>query len=326
MADLSQKSIALGLVFCTINSKGGLVNRVKIVVMAGGFGAEREISLRSGAAVSCALRSLGHQVDEIDPANKGWRLLEGTEVVYLALHGEFGEDGQVQACLEDLGVPYTGTGTRGSVVAFDKELTRQAFDRESVPMPRGCVLTGESSPPGDLPPPWVLKPATQGSSVGLRMVDNVTQWESALRDSLKQGERVICEERVCGREVTVGLLSGEALPVVEVCPKSGAYDYQSKYTRGATEYFCPANLTQECTYVIQQLGLKAFKAVGARDFGRVDMMLDEMLNPFVLEVNTLPGMTETSLLPKAAAAAGMEFKHLCGRMVDLAIKRTDYVG
>ena len=326
MADFSQNSIALGLVFCTITSKGGLANRVKIVVMAGGFGAEREISLRSGASISCALRSLGHQVDEVDPANKGWRLAEGTEVVCLALHGEFGEDGQVQTCLEDLGVPYTGTGPRGSAVAFDKELTKQAFDRESIPMPRGCVLAGGSLPPRDLPPPWVLKPAAQGSSVGLRMVDNVTQWESALEDSLKQGERVICEERIVGREVTVGLLAGEALPVVEVRPKSAAYDYRSKYTRGATEYFCPADLPQECTYAIQQLGLKAFEAVGARDFGRVDMMLDKSLKPYVLEVNTLPGMTETSLLPKAAAAAGMEFKHLCGRMVDLAINRTDYVG
>ncbi len=302
-----------------------MVNPVKIVVMAGGFGAEREVSLRSGVAVFKALRSLGHDVRELDPANKGWCLPEETEVVFLALHGEFGEDGQVQTCLENLEVPYTGTGPRESAIAFDKELTRQIFARESIPMPRGCVLSDSTSVPcNDLKPPWVLKPAAQGSSIGLRMVEEEAKWESALNDSLKYDGRVICEERIMGREVTVGVVGDEVLPVVEVRPKSSAYDYDSKYTSGATEYFCPADLSRECTNFIQELGLKAFNAVGARDFGRVDMMLDKSLNPYVLEVNTLPGMTETSLLPKAAAVAGMEFRKLCDRMLDLAISRTNY--
>ena len=303
-----------------------MVNPVKIVVMAGGFGAEREVSLRSGLAVFEALCSLGHNVYKLDPAVEGWCLPEGAEVVFLALHGEFGEDGQVQSCLEDLGVPYTGTGPRESALAFDKELTRQVFAQESIPMPRGCVLMdGSSVPYDDLKPPWVLKPAAQGSSVGLRMVEKENEWESALRDSLKYGGRVICEERIMGREVTVGVIGGQVLPVVEVQPKSNAYDYHSKYTHGATDYFCPADLSLECARSLQELGLKAFKAVGARDFGRVDMMIDKSLNPYVLEVNTLPGMTETSLLPKAAAAAGMEFEQLCDRMLELAIRRDNYV-
>ena len=274
----------------------------------------------------CALRLLGHQVDEVDPAVKGWRLPDGVQVVFLALHGEFGEDGQVQTCLESLGVPYTGTGPHGSAIAFDKVLSRDAFCRRSIPTPRGAVLTDSCAPPPGVPPPWVLKPVAQGSSVGLRMVDDETQWSSALKETLKHDKRVLCEERIKGREVTLGVLAGEALPVVEVCPNSNVYDYQSKYTRGATEYFCPADLSEACTERVQQLGLRAFEAVEARDFGRVDMMLDDSLDPYVLEVNTLPGMTETSLLPKAAAAAGIDFNHLCERMVNLAVNQDDYVG
>ena len=294
--------------------------------MAGGFGTEREISLKSGAAVVCALRLLGHQVDEVDPAVKGWRLPDGVQVVFLALHGEFGEDGQVQTCLESLGVPYTGTRPLGSAIAFDKAQSRDAFCRRSIPTPRGAVLTDSCAPPPDVPPPWVLKPVAQGSSVGLRMVDDETQWTSALKETLKHDKRVLWEERIKGREITLGVLAGEVLPVVEVCPNSNIYDYQSKYTRGATEYFCPADLSEDCTERVQQLGLRAFEAVEARDFGRVDMMLNDLLDPYVLEVNTLPGMTETSLLPKAAAAAGIDFNHLCERMVDLAVNRDDYVG
>jgi len=274
----------------------------------------------------CALRLLGHQVDVVDPAIKGWQLPDGVQVVFLALHGEFGEDGQVQTCLESLGVPYTGTGPHGSAIAFDKALSRDAFCRRSIPTPRGAVLTDSCAPPPGVPPPWVLKPAAQGSSVGLLMVDDETQWPSALRETLKHDKRVLCEERIKGREITLGVLGEEALPVVEVCPNSNVYDYQSKYTRGATEYFCPADLSEACTERVQQLGLRAFEAVEARDFGRVDMMLDDSLDPYVLEVNTLPGMTETSLLPKAAAAAGLDFNHLCERMVDLAVNRDDYVG
>ena len=273
-----------------------------------------------------ALRLLGHQVDEVDPAVKGWRLPDGVQVVFLALHGEFGEDGQVQICLESLGVPYTGTGSHGSAIAFDKAQSRDAFCRCSIPTPQGAVLTDFCAPPPDVPPPWVLKPVAQGSSVGLRMVDDETQWPSALKETLKHDKRVLCEERIKGREITLGVLAGKALPVVEVCPNSNVYDYQSKYTRGATEYFCPADLSEACTERVQQLGLRAFEAVEARDFGRVDMMLDDSLDPYVLEVNTLPGMTETSLLPKAAAAAGIDFNHLCERMVDLAVNRDDYVG
>ena len=293
--------------------------------MAGGPGAEREISLRSGVAVQMALRASGHCVTEIDPLEKGWRLPSNTEVVFLALHGEYGEDGQVQSRLETLGVPYTGTGPEGSRVAFDKELSKQVFEQNEIPTPRWTMLANtEALPPVDFGNGWVLKPPQQGSSVGLRIVDAPDQWHEALAVAGDYGGPVLCEELIRGREITVGILDGEALPIVEIQPREGAFDYHNKYTVGATDYFCPADLPADTANRISEISLQSFEAVGASEFGRVDLMLDETLNPYVLEVNTLPGLTEISLLPKAAAAAGLDFPALCGRMVDLAVQ--DHVG
>lgn len=280
------------------------------------------MSLRSGKAVIEALQSLGHRVDEVDPRAADWRLGPGTEVVFLALHGEYGEDGQVQARLEADGVPYTGTGVRGSELAFDKELTKNIFAEKGIPTPRWLMVNSIGSPaPVGLPAPWVLKPVRQGSSVGLQLVDDASQWESALAAAGEHGGKILCEECVEGREITVGILDGKALPIVEIQPRKGAFDYHNKYTVGATDFVCPADFSAERTEAIARLGVEAFEAVEGRDFGRVDMMLDTDLNLFVLEVNTLPGLTQNSLLPRAAAAAGMEFPALCGRMVELAMKR-----
>ncbi len=296
--------------------------QLHITVLLGGPGEEREVSLRSGKAVIEALQSLGHRVDEVDPRTADWRLGHGTEVVFLALHGEYGEDGQVQARLESEGVPYTGTGVRGSELAFDKELTKNVFAEKGIPTPRWLMVNSIGSPaPVGLPAPWVLKPVRQGSSVGLQMVDDASQWESALAAAGEHGGKILCEECVEGREITVGILDGKALPIVEIQPRKGAFDYHNKYTVGATDFVCPADFSAERTEAIARLGVEAFEAVEGRDFGRVDMMLDTDLNPFVLEVNTLPGLTENSLLPRAAAAVGMALPALCGRMVELAVKR-----
>ncbi len=298
-----------------------MANQFHITVMAGGPGAEREISLRSGVAVQRALRASGHCVREVDPMDKNWKLPPDTEVVFLALHGEYGEDGQVQTRLENLGVPYTGTGPEGSRVAFDKELTKQVFEQNEIPTPRWTMLANTAAPPpADLGEGWVLKPPCQGSSVGLQIVEAPEQWSEALAIAGDYGGPVLCEELIRGREITVGILDDAALPIVEVRPKDGPYDYHNKYTVGATEYFCPADLPADTAERITEISLKSFTVVGASEFGRVDLMLDEALNPFVLEVNTLPGLTETSLLPKAAAAAGIDFPALCGRMVGLAVK------
>jgi D-alanine-D-alanine ligase len=293
-----------------------------VTVMFGGPSAEREVSLRSGAAVARALRKVGFQVSELDPVDREWKLPAGTDVVFLALHGTYGEDGTVQAQLDELGVPYTGCGAEASRIAFDKVLTKQRCVEAGVATARSMVFNSANSPwPRGWNPPVVLKPVRQGSSVGLQFVDRVADWSKALGESLRYDSEVLMEERIVGRETTVGILGDEVLPIVEVRPKQGTYDYANKYTPGSTEYFCPALFDAATTRQIQQAGHAAFKAIGGRDYGRVDVMLREDGQPIVLEVNTLPGMTETSLLPKAAAAAGLTYEELCRRMVDLALRR-----
>ncbi|MEY2410307.1 MAG: D-alanine-D-alanine ligase [Verrucomicrobiota bacterium] len=276
----------------------------------------------TGTAVAAALRSLGHDVREMDPPDDAWALPAGTDVVFLALHGTYGEDGSVQRRLEELGVPYTGCGPEASRLAFDKVLTKQCCVDAGIPTARFMVFDspGASWPMG-WQPPVVLKPVRQGSSVGLQFVERVVDWSAALSEALRYDTHVLMEERIVGRETTVGILDGRPLPIVEVRPKKGSYDYASKYTAGATEYLCPAPLDSTTTSAIQAAGLGAFHAVGARDYARVDVMVRATGEPVVLEVNTLPGMTETSLLPKAAAAAGLSYAELCQRMVDLALVR-----
>ncbi len=294
----------------------------RVAVLRGGPSAEREVSLRSGAAVARALAALGHEVFEVDPEPGRLRLPPRTTVAFLALHGTYGEDGQVQSELEALGIPYTGCGVEASRRAFDKVLTREACREAGVPVARGHVFEEPTAawPPG-WRPPVVLKPARQGSSVGLQFVEGADGLADALRESFRHGSEVLMEERIVGRETTVGILDGVALPVVEVRPRSGAYDYRNKYTPGATEYFCPAVLGPEVTGAVQGAARGAFHAIGGRDYARVDVMVTGDGRPVVLEVNTLPGMTETSLMPKAAAAAGLDFGALCLRLVTMALER-----
>ncbi len=301
-----------------------MVQRLKIVVMLGGPSAEREVSLRSGAGVVKALRSLGHSVVELDPKTPDWILPPDTEVVCLApLHGTYGEDGTVQRQLAQLGVLYTGCDSEASRIAFDKVLTKQRCIAAGVPTAKFVVVNSEKAPlPKDLRLPLVVKPVRQGSSVGLQFVERAEDWQNALAEALKFDSEVLVEEKIAGRETTVGILDGEALPVVEVRPKVGSYDYKNKYTSGATEYFCPAEFDATTTKKIQAAALGAFRAIGGCDYARVDVMVRANGEPVVLEVNTLPGMTETSLLPKAAAAAGLSYEELCQRMIDLALKRT----
>lgn len=301
-----------------------MARKLNITVMLGGPSAEREVSLRSGAAVAGALRSLGHTVSELDPRNGDWALPAGAEVVFLALHGTYGEDGTVQQRLDALGVPYTGCGAEASRIAFDKVRTKQRCVEEGIPTARFVVVDAADTPwPRQWQPPVVLKPVCQGSSVGLQFVDRVADWSGALAESLRYDDRVLVEERVAGRETTVGILADQALPLVEVRPRAGAYDYRNKYTAGATEYLCPAPFDAATTQRVQAAGLGAFKAVGGRDYARVDVMVRADGSPVVLEVNTLPGMTETSLFPKAAAAAGLSYAALCQKMVDLALGRAN---
>lgn len=296
--------------------------KLKITVMLGGPSAEREVSLKSGDGVAKALRSLGHQVSELDPQNGHWKLPEKTDVVFLALHGTYGEDGTVQSQLEALGVPYTGCNVEASRIGFDKFLTKEKCTAAGVPTARFLLVDSVSASwPMGWNPPVVLKPARQGSSVGLQFVEKVSDWSKALAEAMRYDTQVLMEEKILGRECTVGILGENALPIVEVRPKTGVYDYQNKYITGTTEYFCPADFDTATTKRIQEAGLGAFKAIGGRDYSRVDVMVRPDGEPIVLEVNTLPGMTESSLLPKAAAAAGIGYAELCQKMVELAMKR-----
>jgi D-alanine-D-alanine ligase len=297
-------------------------SKLQITVMLGGPSAEREVSLRSGAAVAQALRSLGHEVCELDPQTPDWTLSPQTQVVFLALHGTYGEDGTVQQQLDALGVPYTGCDAEASRLAFDKVLTKQHCVKAGVPTARFVAVDSAAAGwPETFSPPLVVKPVRQGSSVGLQFVERAADWPAALQAALQFDSAVLAEEKIIGRETTVGILGGQVLPVVEVRPKAGSYDYQNKYTAGATEYFCPASFDPATTGRIQAAALGAFRAIGGRDYARVDVMVRADGSPVVLEVNTLPGMTATSLLPKAAAAAGLNYAELCQRMVDLALAR-----
>ena len=298
------------------------MKKLNIVVMLGGPSAEREVSLRSGAAVAKALRSLGHEVLELDPKDGKFTLPKKYDAVFLVLHGTFGEDGQIQHELERLGATYTGCDAEASRIAFDKVLTKQKCLEAGVPTAKFIVAKSAQTPfPKELALPLVAKPVRQGSSVGLQFIERREDWEKAIAEALKFDSEVLVEEKIIGRETTVGILDGQPLPVVEVRPKAGRYDYKTKYTAGATEYFCPADFDPATTRKIQNAALGAFRAIGGRDYSRVDVMVRPNGDPVVLEVNTLPGMTETSLLPKAAAATGLNYEQLCQRMVDLALKR-----
>jgi D-alanine-D-alanine ligase len=229
--------------------------------------------------------------------------------------------GSVQRRLDELGALYTGCDAEVSRIAFDKVLTKQRCVEARVPTAKFLVVNSEKIPwPKGWRPPLVVKPVRQGSSVGLQFVERIEDWQKALAEALKFDSEVLVEEKIVGRETTVGILGGEPLPIVEVRPKTGSYDYKNKYTARCTEYFCPAEFDSATTKRIQAAALGAFQAIGGRDYARVDVMMRGG-EPMVLEVNTLPGMTETSLLPKAAAAAGLNYAQLCQRMVDLALKR-----
>jgi len=290
--------------------------------MRGGPSAEREVSLHSGVAVAQALRSRGHEVFELDPREPDWILPAGTEVVFLALHGTYGEDGTVQAELDKLGAIYTGCDAKASRIGFDKVLTKQQCVAVGVPTARFTVIDkANASWPMGWNPPVVLKPVRQGSSVGLQFVERVEEWSNGLAEAMRHDSRVLVEEKIAGRECTVGILDDKPLPIVEVRPKTGIYDYKTKYSVGTTDYLCPAPFDDATTKRVQEAGMAAFRAIGGRDYSRVDVMVRANGEPVVLEVNTLPGMTETSLLPKAAAAAGISYAELCERMVRLALKR-----
>ena len=290
-----------------------------LAVLMGGPGSEREVSLRSGAAVARALGQAGYRVTEIDVKGPEFVLPNDTGLCVLMMHGTFGEDGQIQTILDSRGIAYTGEGAIGSRVAFDKLASKERFAAAGVPTPRWEVLAPGEKP--SLPLPIVVKVPREGSSVGVHLVRAADQLEAALSDCAGLDREILVEELIEGRELTVGVVGDRAMPVVEIRPHEGFYDYAHKYTKGASEYFCPAPLDEETTRLVQETALAAHRALGLQVYSRVDIILRADGAPFVLEANTIPGMTETSLLPKSAASAGITFPALCEEIARLSLQR-----
>ncbi|HWR40068.1 MAG TPA: D-alanine--D-alanine ligase [Patescibacteria group bacterium] len=304
----------------------------KIAVVMGGPSAEREVSLNTGQAIVGALQEKGYNAIgiDLDPPRLAQQLQEqNVQVVFNAIHGRFGEDGLMQGMLEMLGIPYTGSGVLASAMAMDKAVSKRLFQAAGIPTPRSVVYS-QADRKRDLLAeileefrlPVVIKAATQGSTIGVVIVEQAGGVNQAVEEAFRYSDHIVVEEFIKGRELTVAVLGNEspqALPVIEIVPHSGCYDYHSKYTKGATEYIVPAVLPPEITQAVQQVSLKVFRLLGCKGIGRVDIMLDEKQRYYVLEINTIPGMTATSLVPKAAAAQGVSFGELCERILLTAI-------
>jgi D-alanine-D-alanine ligase len=334
---------------------------MRIIVLLGGDSPERDVSMVSGRAVAAALLRRGHEVVAVDTAGGrrvdlqargaigteppssalapegsaihaveriGAQAFGDVDVVFVALHGTGGEDGTIQALLETIGVAYTGSGVLASSLAMDKELSKRVFRDLGVPTPQGFVVHAATAI-GEIRPrvarecgyPVVVKPNAQGSSVGVSVVRDESLLAEAVQHAAAYDERIVFERFVPGREVTVAIYEGRALPVVEIVPKSGLYDYRSKYTPGSSTYHVPAELPESVASELQRHALLCFHALRCRDFARVDFRLSPANEPYCLEVNTIPGMTPTSLVPKAAQAAGIDFETLVDGIVRAAGSR-----
>lgn len=299
----------------------------KVIVLCGGDSDEREVSLRSGAAVAAALRTAGYDVAVCDPARQGpdyESALQSAGIVFPVLHGAGGEDGTIQSWLEERNIRYVGADAASSALCFDKWRTKQALITAGLPTPEGAIVTRDTfsaSPLADAP--FVLKPFDGGSSVDTAIIRDISKYDKAgVLKLFDRHPQMLLEQLITGTEITVPVLLGEALPVIEIVPpKDGEFDYENKYN-GRTQELCPAQSVSEDTQQqAQKLALRIHKLLGVRDMSRTDMMIDTVGSLWVLEVNTIPGMTDQSLLPKAAAVAGYPMPELCSRLVQAALKR-----
>ncbi len=294
-----------------------------ITVLKGGVSAERDVSLRSGGAVAAGLREAGYAVTEVDVTSRDIVLPEGTDVVFIALHGDFGEDGGVQEILDGMGIPYTGSGAAASRASYDKITTKERLVAAGIPTPDSRVVGNDTVSP--LPLPVVVKPACQGSTIGIHCVREAEQWAAACSDAKTHG-RSLVETYVPGRELTVGVVKDMALPVGEIIAPDQWYDYDAKYTTGTAQYIFPAELDDDVALHCRELSLETFRVMGCCGFARVDFRLPPDGGPTVLEINTIPGFTATSLLPKGAASAGIGFAELCAMIVESTVTNKDQHG
>jgi len=303
----------------------------RIGVLMAGPSTEKKISLKSGHAVCEALKDAGYSVVPViiktDKTKDNIRLLKLKKIdcAFIALHGRFGEDGGIQKILNSLQIPYTGSGVKASELAMDKISSRKIFQKHGLKVPRSRILNKDSYAGinfHDSSFPLVIKPATHGSSIGLSIVGKPKDISKAINRAFKFDRRIIIEEYIKGRELTVGILEDKAMPVIEIVPKHSFFDYQAKYNEGLTDYIVPAKLSPVAAKRVKKAALNAHRLLGCFGCSRVDIILNEFDEPFVLEVNSIPGLTSTSLLPKAAKKSGIDFTSLCLKLISLAYEKT----
>ncbi|MGH7255057.1 MAG: D-alanine--D-alanine ligase family protein [Nitrospirales bacterium] len=306
----------------------------RIGVIMGGRSAEREISLRTGRTVFQALQRRGYDVVAIDARASVYEQLRANKVglVFIALHGPVGEDGSIQGMLEVMGLPYTGSGIRASAIAMHKPTAKALLEAQDIPVPPGHVIRIDDAEglrrrtlPAGLRWPVVVKPATQGSTIGVSIVRKAAEWRAALRAAHAHDPEALVEAYVPGREVTVSVVEEEhgvlALPAIEIVVSNGFYDYAAKYEKGRSRYLCPAPLGTTLTRQVKELAVRTYRVVGCAGAARVDFRVTPRGRPSVLEINTVPGMTETSLLPLAAAKAGLTYDALAESILHSALRR-----
>lgn len=303
---------------------------INVAVLMGGISSEREVSMRSGRAVSEALKKAGYKVSDVIVNDREIPELDNieTDVAFIALHGAFGEDGRVQELLETRRIPYTGSGVSSSRLAMDKAESKKVFNIYNLLTPDYFVVYRDTNVKGEiefLGLPLVVKPATDGSSVGITIIENIRALEVGLDCASKYSNKVIIERYIKGRELTIGILDDKPLPIVEIKPASYFYDYHSKYKDNNTRYITSVELSPTIYKDIQSLALQAHLALGCRDLSRVDIILGNDGKAYLLEVNTIPGFTERSLLPMAAKAAGIGFVQLCDMLINMAWARKTWI-
>jgi len=307
---------------------------MKIAVFMGGSSPEREVSLNSGREVAKALGDYGHTVtpydvewagkDTLFPAIDACSL-DGTDVVFLALHGGLGENGGVQGVLDAAGLPYTGSGIKASAIAMDKDISKTLFEANNIPTAHwisGTQETIDNSRLGrETDYPCIVKPVDQGSTIGLSLVIQSSDLPAAIEKAAVFSPKIMIESYISGSELTVPILGGQALPAIEIRPTHEIYDYECKYTPGMTEYLVPAPISDDLRFEIAKIALQVFTILGLQDIARIDFRLDADGKPLCFEANTLPGMTATSLVPKSARAAGIDFPELVSQIAEMAYRR-----
>ena len=289
----------------------------RVAVLMGGTSTEREISLRSGAAVAKGLREKGYEVQEVDVVDHVLDPTFSCDVAFIALHGEFGEDGQIQKLLAERKIPFTGSDAASSRLCFDKLLSKECFAKAGILTPEYEVINRPELRTLDFP--VVVKPIRQGSSVGVHIIQNESEWQAAFEDAVVFDDEVLVETYISGRELTVGIVADQVLPVIEICPPEGFYNYSAKYVDHSTRYLVPAPIDSGIAETCRKLAKHVFDTLACRGLGRVDFRMDKNNNLYVLELNNIPGFTETSLLPKAAGSVGIDFPDLCEMILNTAL-------